>query len=54
MTGLRELGYIEGQSIKIEYRSAQGGENDSLKSPTKWFVQAGSDVAASNATTHAA
>ena len=24
MTGLRELGYIEGQSIEIEYRSAQG------------------------------
>jgi putative tryptophan/tyrosine transport system substrate-binding protein len=26
MTGLRERGYIEGQSIAIEYRSAQGSE----------------------------
>ena len=26
MTGLRERGYIEGQSIIIEYRSAQGSE----------------------------
>src|SRR5262249_9095194 len=26
MTGLRELGYIEGQSVIVEYRSAQGRE----------------------------
>src|SRR5262245_19752491 len=38
MTPLRELGYIEGQSVIVEYRSAQGREDDSLKSPTNWFV----------------
>jgi putative ABC transport system substrate-binding protein len=55
MTGLRERGYIEGQSITIEYRSAQGQE-DRLSEIAAELVRSKVDVivANSNATTDAA
>src|SRR5262249_57999708 len=55
MTPLRELGYIEGQSITIECRSAQGQE-DRLSEIAAELVRSKVDVivAASNAATDAA
>ena len=36
--GLRDLGYIEGQNLTIEYRSADGQVDRSRGSPRSWFV----------------
>jgi putative tryptophan/tyrosine transport system substrate-binding protein len=55
MTGLRELGYIEGQSVIVEYRSAQGREGR-LSEIANELVRRKPDVivADSNAATDAA
>ncbi len=34
--GLRELGYVEGQSIVFEFRSAAGDSSSSHSSPQNW------------------
>jgi len=36
--GLRELGYVEGQTIAIEYRWAEGRKNASPTSPPSWSI----------------
>jgi putative ABC transport system substrate-binding protein len=55
MNGLRERGYVEGQSIIVEYRSAQGDE-ERLSKIAAELVRLKPDVivTASNATTDAA
>ena len=34
--GLRELGYVEGQNIRLEYRFAETGSNGWPASPPSW------------------
>jgi putative ABC transport system substrate-binding protein len=34
--GLRELGYVEGQSLTLEYRSAEGSYDWSISRSTSW------------------
>jgi hypothetical protein len=36
--GLRELGYVEGENIAIEYRSAEGQYERLLRSPPTSFA----------------
>jgi hypothetical protein len=38
LQGLRDLGYVEGQNIAIEYRSAEGSPIDSSTSQPSWSV----------------
>ena len=36
--GLRELGWVEGQNLVIEYRAAEGSTSGSLPSRPSWSV----------------
>ena len=49
ITGLRELGYIEGQNISIEYRWAEGS-NERLRAMAQELVRLNVDVIAARAT----
>jgi hypothetical protein len=44
--GLRDLGYIEGQNLIIEYRSADGRAERSQNSPPNWSSKTRSDFGA--------
>jgi len=37
--GLRELGYVEGQTIAIDARFAEGNSNFCLELPQTWYAQ---------------